>query len=576
MKDSNTGISDGTRSKSNDDNNSDKNFKVHTSSDLKKGTKQVQQGEDVFSEDEESQSFLHNHYSTANFRKYGVPWNSFSMEPSDWIDFFSKWKWSPAPFFGPYGMHLSLSVALNGVLCLLFLLILLPDRRAYHHMRNKTRDWTLPSVFSAKQAYKEKCSGRGDIWVDTVSNVGAKVCECHPCFTGTDCSQTIKNCVIDAKRGDALLFEHYWKVNRATSSVLIPGHYRIGYGENSVDDISATQNLERLIQTLHEKVGNANLSDKHIVIGAGSTQLIAASLFAFGHTHSEGASGVPLVVTAEAPFSQVFKESTTFYDSRFFGWGGLETGWLVRKAPKTLEFVTSPSNPDGHMRKANLTGEHAFAIYDHTYYWPHYTPITGAADNEVMIFSLSKLTGHAGSRIGWAIVKDRKIADSMNKAIQTMTLGVARESQLRTAQILSSIVEGIAQNRGAVLSKPSSLNTISPEQFAEDGLLFPHVATLMTARWERLQSVFNGNPRFTLQDRTASHCTFFNATRTATPAYAWVKCNGDADCFKVFKGFGVEGHSGTIYSAGKDYVRLSLLMRQSTFDLLLKQLASNL
>lgn len=41
----------------------------------------------------------------------------------------------------------------------------------------------------------------------------------------------------------------------------------------------------------------------------------------------------------------------------------------------------------------------AFGIYDHAYYWPHFTPIPAAVeygDRDVAIFTLSKLTGHAG------------------------------------------------------------------------------------------------------------------------------------------------------------------------------------
>eukprot|EP00959_Pyramimonas_sp_CCMP1952_P067650 1412126-Pyramimonas_sp.AAC.1 len=48
---------------------------------------------------------------------------------------------------------------------------------------------------------------------------------------------------------------------------------------------------------------------------------------------------------------------------------------------------------------------------DSAYYWPHYTPVRRArapTDDSVLAFTLSKLTGHAGTRIGWAVVKVRK------------------------------------------------------------------------------------------------------------------------------------------------------------------------
>lgn len=65
-----------------------------------------------------------------------------------------------------------------------------------------------------------------------------------------------------------------------------------------------------------------------------------------------------------------------------------------------IEFVTVPNNPDGRLKKAVLEGPHVKAIHDHAYYWPHFTPIPAPADEDLMIFSLSKLTGHAGTRFG--------------------------------------------------------------------------------------------------------------------------------------------------------------------------------
>ena len=65
-----------------------------------------------------------------------------------------------------------------------------------------------------------------------------------------------------------------------------------------------------------------------------------------------------------------------------------------------IEFVTSPNNPDGQLNKVVLHGPNVKAIHDRVYYWPYFTPITGPADEDIMVFSISKLTGHAGSRFG--------------------------------------------------------------------------------------------------------------------------------------------------------------------------------
>lgn len=63
--------------------------------------------------------------------------------------------------------------------------------------------------------------------------------------------------------------------------------------------------------------------------------------------------------------------------------------------------VTSPNNPDGVCRKPVVKREGGMVVYDLAYYWPHYTPIISPADYDVMLFTLSKATGHAGSRVGY-------------------------------------------------------------------------------------------------------------------------------------------------------------------------------
>lgn len=65
-----------------------------------------------------------------------------------------------------------------------------------------------------------------------------------------------------------------------------------------------------------------------------------------------------------------------------------------------IELVTSPNNPDGQLKKAVLQSPSVKTIHDLAYYWPHFTPIQAPADEDLMIFTLSKLTGHAGSRFG--------------------------------------------------------------------------------------------------------------------------------------------------------------------------------
>lgn len=101
-------------------------------------------------------------------------------------------------------------------------------------------------------------------------------------------------------------------------------------------------------------------------------------------------------------FWQLYETQTKYFrslDYKFEGDGSLLQN-ISDGSKRVIEFVTSPNNPDGKLNKANFQGPNSEAIYDRVYYWPHFTPIPTPADEDVMLFSISKLTGHAGTRLG--------------------------------------------------------------------------------------------------------------------------------------------------------------------------------
>ncbi|MED6132646.1 hypothetical protein PIB30_020982 [Stylosanthes scabra] len=110
-----------------------------------------------------------------------------------------------------------------------------------------------------------------------------------------------------------------------------------------------------------------------------------------------------------------------------------------------IEFVVSPNNPVGGLTKVVLEGPNVKTIHDLVYYWPHFTPIPSPADEDLMIFSNSKLTGHGGNRFGWAIVKDEGVFKKMEEYIQINTMGISREAQLRALKLLSVVLDGNAK-----------------------------------------------------------------------------------------------------------------------------------
>lgn len=112
-----------------------------------------------------------------------------------------------------------------------------------------------------------------------------------------------------------------------------------------------------------------------------------------------------------------------------------------------VKLITFPNNPDG--RLINDYKNHPHTWYDAVYHWPWYfhnesdwinNPLPSFS--EVTLFSLSKCTGHCGSRIGWALVNsDHHMANYLNSYIEYDTSGVSVEAQARAATILETFIE---------------------------------------------------------------------------------------------------------------------------------------
>ncbi|KAK1391298.1 hypothetical protein POM88_010354 [Heracleum sosnowskyi] len=237
-----------------------------------------------------------------------------------------------------------------------------------------------------------------------------------------------------------------------------------------------------------------------------------------------------------------------------------------------IEFVTSPNNPDGQLKKAVLNGPSAKAIHDHAYNWPHFTAIPSPSDEDLMIFTLSKLTGHAGVRLCnykfevpvtsskilvqliiifmWALIKDKDIYERMATYTNDNTFGVSRDSQLRALKLIKVVLEGDGRS------------------------IFKYAYETMRSRWESLSQTVSLSTRFTLQEIAPRFCTFFQTVRGPSPAYAWLKCEREEDelCYQVLEAGGILSRDGTLFGAGSRYVRLSLIKSQDDFDQLLQHL----
>lgn len=204
---------------------------------------------------------------------------------------------------------------------------------------------------------------------------------------------------LDLAYGNPTFLEPYWKGVDLSISTKLSSNYIFG----------TIPELHECIKSIHIQEKNANITDKHIVIGAGATQLLAAILRIYDKP-----------VIANSPYFMRFPEIAY----------AVKVRW--KDCPGGVEIITSPNNPDG---KIPFQETKQIPIYDLSYNWKQYTlPIE--YNQDVMVFSLSKATGHASTRIGWALFKDAQVAEKVKNYIEYSTCGVSIEAQFKAISIL--------------------------------------------------------------------------------------------------------------------------------------------
>jgi len=152
-----------------------------------------------------------------------------------------------------------------------------------------------------------------------------------------------------------------------------------------------------------------------------------------------------------------------------------------------------------------------------------------------MFFSLTKLSGHAATRFGWAVVKDPSLAATISSYISNNNMGPSVDIKWRAVNIMNTI-----------------LNTNYIEEIEET----------LKLRWVRIMSWFNSQSRFQLLSSPET-------------AYIYAKCllPQDSNCASVFQGVGIDGFSGTTFGETTDKYRINLTLHSYAFDLLMQKLA---
>ncbi|XP_051124582.1 tryptophan aminotransferase-related protein 4-like [Andrographis paniculata] len=413
-----------------------------------------------------------------------------------------------------------------------------------------TPNWSQGAAKEAEAVAAIACSGHGRAYVDGVLSSDQKtpICECNSCYSGPDCSQFSPHCPLEAQIGDPLYLEPFWEDHAAAAAVVISSWHRMSY--DYPDGSYISEQLENRIRQLHTVSKNAIIDGKRIVFGLGSTQLLNAATYALAvkfNSSSPAPAPAPTKVVAASPFYPYYRRQTEFFQNGIFEFAG-DVSNASADGDRVIEFVTSPNNPDGSLRGPVLQGK---TIHDLAYYWPHYTAIPGPVDEDVMLFTMSKFTGHAGSRFGWAFVRDEDVYATMTNFIELAGMGVPREVQLRALKVIETILQG--------------------NDVAE---LFEHAYAKMSYRWRIVNEVISLSNRFSIQHLPPLYCTYFNRVRDSSPAYVWLKCEREeeVDCEKVLETENIIGRGGVEFNADSHYVRLNLLMRDDDFNIMISRL----
>ncbi|KAH9624562.1 hypothetical protein KSS87_000716 [Heliosperma pusillum] len=390
--------------------------------------------------------------------------------------------------------------------------------------------------------------------------------------------------VINLDHGDPTMYEKYWQKEGDKTTVVISGWQSMSY-------FSDVRNLCWFLEPtfgkevirLHNIVGNAITEGRHIVVGTGSTQLFQAALYAL----SSGQSAQPISVVSATPYYSFYRQVIEYLKSGLYKWVG-DTANFSEDGPY-IELITSPNNPDGFTRQSVVNGSGGMLIHDFAYYWPQYTPITSPADHDIMLFTVSKTTGHAGMRIGsihfgsrllpvvlfelvpgldldkwivqvsWALVKDDEVAKKMTKFIELSSIGVSKDSQLRAAKILQA-VSNSCDNTGDFRNR---------ENFFENS------HHLIEDRWKQLKAAVNQSRMFSTPEFPPAFCKYTNRTFKTQPAFAWLKCEREVeDCESLLRKHKLLTRGGMHFGMSPQYVRISMLDRESNFNLFIKRLST--
>jgi aspartate/methionine/tyrosine aminotransferase len=201
---------------------------------------------------------------------------------------------------------------------------------------------------------------------------------------------------------------------------------------------------------------------------------------------------------------------------------------------KIAFLYTTPNNPDGKTFNNDIAQASGlpFVIADLNYNWPLYTDEVFKSDAPVSIFGLSKMTGHASTRFGWAVIKDKKLLERVRHYVELTTSGVSVDIVSKATDIVEHVVESGYRN---------SMH------------IFEYGRMKLNDRWDKIQNMISDDD---FEFRSESGMFLYGRDKTG-----------------IFQKAKVLGVSGSAFGEGQEnYIRINMGCSDQDFTELLRRL----
>lgn len=197
-----------------------------------------------------------------------------------------------------------------------------------------------------------------------------------------------------------------------------------------------------------------------------------------------------------------------------------------------------PNNPDGAVRAPRVRDKHR-VVCDMVYNWGWNHFPTQDLDCDVTVFSLSKCTGHCGSRFGWVVAKDQRLVDAAKGYLIYAQGGVAVEAQARASHIVQHIV-------------------------ATNSTFFGKARALVEARWDELE------PTLVKCVQAGTIAAFNQANRGPL---LWLTPPAGKDAYALLAAAGIHGEDGGPFGEQTPgHARVNMVVDNGSFALVTARL----